>query len=485
MGNNENTSIVGSIPTIGSKKPEQIHDFSGSDTDSTQKKPESEAETEKTVKFPKRVKHRGRVFATIYGKSKSYPLYRVAWQAQGKRLMKAFPRFGGEDGANQFADSLVKNLAKGSQAANLTSGQAADALAALERLESFRQSTGKRVSLLAAVSDYIEAAGKLNGHTMREAVEGYLRNTASVKRKDLTQAVEEFVASEEPRTKSKDGQRAQLSPHYLYVLGLRLRRFAAAFPNTALCDLSKEHVDTFFGAKTLKDSSAKTRNHFRETIRLFFAWAVRKDYLSAAHRLREADGMRLEHANTAEVHFYTPKEFRALLESSSGPMRAIIAIGGLAGLRLSELQQLTWEDVWRVHGHIEVSKSKSKTRQRRLVEIIPALQQWLEPYRSHTGKLWPGNSNFGQRHNENLFHKEFNALCTEAKVKRKENGLRHSFCTYHFGLHSNENLTAAQAGNSPAMVHGHYRGLATKAEAEKWFSVAPAKAENVIALKSA
>jgi len=51
--------------------------------------------------------------------------------------------------------------------------------------------------------------------------------------------------------------------------------------------------------------------------------------------------------------------------------------------------------------------------------------------------------------------------------------LRHAFCTYHFAAHANENLTAAQAGNSPAMIHAHYKGLATKAEAEKWFNVLP------------
>jgi hypothetical protein len=63
--------------------------------------------------------------------------------------------------------------------------------------------------------------------------------------------------------------------------------------------------------------------------------------------------------------------------------------------------------------------------------------------------------------------------------------LRHSFCSYHYVLNANENLTAAQAGNSPAMIHAHYKGLATRAEAEKWFAVQPAKAENVIQLAAA
>jgi hypothetical protein len=69
-------------------------------------------------------------------------------------------------------------------------------------------------------------------------------------------------------------------------------------------------------------------------------------------------------------------------------------------------------------------------------------------------------------------------------VKRINNGLRHSYCTYHFAAHANENLTAQQAGNSPTMIHGHYKGLATKADAEKWFAVTPPDAaENVIQLR--
>jgi hypothetical protein len=49
--------------------------------------------------------------------------------------------------------------------------------------------------------------------------------------------------------------------------------------------------------------------------------------------------------------------------------------------------------------------------------------------------------------------------------------------------HANENLTAQQAGHARSMVHTNYKGLATKAEAEKWFAVAPStSAKNVITL---
>ena len=156
-------------------------------------------------------------------------------------------------------------------------------------------------------------------------------------------------------------------------------------------------------------------------------------------------------------------------------MRTIIAIGGLAGLRTQELLRLDWADVWRVPGHIEVTARKSKTRQRRLVEICPALAAWLRPFRQfETGGLWTDS--------ESVLQKQFLALCESAKVRRKPNGLRHGFCSLHFALHANENLTAQQAGNSPVMVHAHYKGLATKGEARKWFAVKPARSANVIAL---
>jgi integrase len=190
--------------------------------------------------------------------------------------------------------------------------------------------------------------------------------------------------------------------------------------------------------------------------------------------MNEADAMRPEHANTGATAFYTPDEFRALLETAQEPLRPMIAIGGFAGLRTAEILRLTWEDVFRVPGHIEITAGKAKTRQRRLVEVCPALESWLQPCRTLSGRLWQGTERF--------FHKGCAEVCDRAEVPRKKNGLRHSFCSHHFALHANENLTAAQAGTSPAMVHQHYKGLATKNEGEAWFNVQPGRAANVIPL---
>lgn len=142
----------------------------------------------------------------IYGKKPDYPFYRVAWYVTGQRRVKQFATY---SKAKDFADALVKDLAKGSQSTALAPTQATDALAAVERLKAFYQQTGRSVSLLRAVSEYVDAARVLNGHTLAEAVEGFMANVVTVKRKDLAEAVEEFIQADEPRTKSANGQRAQ------------------------------------------------------------------------------------------------------------------------------------------------------------------------------------------------------------------------------------------------------------------------------------
>jgi len=365
-------AVAGSNPVGHPKFVEEISKSADPRTGPAQKTAESET---RKMRFPVKVRHR-KAEATIYGKTKSYPFYRVTGYVHGNRVMSHFATY---SEARIKADNLVREIADGSKSAVLSANQSHDALEALERLESFRRETGKQISLIRAVSEYIEAASKLNGQTVGEAIERYVTTVATVKRKAIAEAVEEFIKADAPRTKAAEGQRAQLSTRYTYTRDIRLRRFAKTFANTAVCDLSKAHLEAFI--VSLGDFSAKTRNHYRATVQQFLKWSVRRDYLPTTHRLNEADSLQLEHANTSDVLFYTPKEFRALLETADGPMRGVLAIGGLASLRIAELLRLDWSDVWRIAGHIEISSTKSKTRQRRLVEMCPALAAWLAPFR--------------------------------------------------------------------------------------------------------
>jgi integrase len=425
-------------------------------------------------KWPKKVKHRKKVLAKVYRPCKGRGSYRVTWYAAGNRQMKSFSTYAGKDGAKEFADELVKELANGSQAPLLTSGQAGDALGALELLQDFYQSTGKRVTLRAGIAEYVEAAKKLHGRSLSEAIDGFNSTVATVTRKDIGEAVAEFVEGRKHLTQAQDGKRSKMSPVYAANVSMWLTEFAKTFPGHAVSDLTKEHLNTYIGA--FKELSSKSRNDRRAVVKMFLRWCVAKDYISQTHRLFEAVDFKAEEADITEIDYYRPDELKAMLNAASPEILPAIALTALAGLRRQEVFRLKWEDVWRVKGKIELGAAIAKKRRRRLAKLCPALNKWLSPYRRCTGPVWDKSPD--------VFEDAYTELRKTLEVPMRRNGLRHAYISYAYALSDgNENLVAAEAGTSPAMIHEHYRGLVKKPDARKWFAVKPAKtAKNIIAL---
>jgi hypothetical protein len=242
---------------------------------------------DRRVKFPVTIRHRASK-AKIYRPAGKFRYYRVAYSAAGKRQMRTFADY---SAAKAAAERLVREVSSGSQAATLSAAQSRDAIAAFERLQGFFQATGRRASLLGAVSEYAEAYGKIGGRTLGEAVDGYLRTVVSVKRKDVKEAVEEFIESRKHRSEAEKGKRAKLSASYTSHFNTWLRNFASTFSGMAVCDLTKEHLNIYI--KSHAEVSAKNRNDRRGTVKMFLSWAARKDYLPVNHRLFEADALPL------------------------------------------------------------------------------------------------------------------------------------------------------------------------------------------------
>ena len=100
------------------------------------------------MKFPKVIRHR-KAEVTIYGKRKSYPIYRAAWHANGQRRMQSFATYGA---AKLAADKKVREVSEGKQSLALTTREVTAALAIRDALDSHRRDTGRTVSALPAVT---------------------------------------------------------------------------------------------------------------------------------------------------------------------------------------------------------------------------------------------------------------------------------------------------------------------------------------------
>lgn len=469
------------------ENPAEIEGAAPLDTIQTQNPPSERTpeEPKRKLKFPKVITRSGHK-ATIYGRTAKYPKYRLCYMAEGKRITRVFWIYGE---ALAAAKSTVKQLAKGNAvAASLSKAEA----------QAYKFAFGKLIALAAdlnaakldlnapdvsfpledAVAEYCAAKRLLRATSLPDAAKGYMSTLASVRRVNLKTTADEFLAERDARTKSEDGKRTALSPRMAYQDRRRMEKFTQAFGTFDVCDLRPEHLDLFF-VEHLKDLAPRTRNHFRSTLTVFFKWCVRKSLLAENHSLRKSnglcpDGKTKEAADVGEVEVYTAKEFAALLSTAQGALQALIAIGGLAGLRTEELLRLTWADVWRRPGFIEVVGRKAKTRQRRLIPMLPALTAWLTPFRAlKEGSLWTGKFV--------SFHEHMRELHTAAEVPRRDNALRHGFISYRLSDIHNEHQVAAEAGTGIQMLYRHYREIVTPQEAKQWFNVLPAgAAENVL-----
>ena len=183
-----NRVVVGSSPTSGASF---IGDFDNScspDTLLTQNK--ALFDQVDVSKWPKPVKYRKKILAMIYRPGKARPSYRVAWTVGGKRQMKSFPTYSGEHGAKKFAEDLVAGIAKGSHAPLLTSKQALEAFNIIDLRAEYKQASGRRVSLVEAVSAFIAASKLLpENASLTEAVRVFAQTQVTVKPKLITDAV--------------------------------------------------------------------------------------------------------------------------------------------------------------------------------------------------------------------------------------------------------------------------------------------------------
>ena len=299
---------------------------------------------------------------------------------------------------------------------------------------------------------------------MTDAARFFMRHHGrGLEGKHVADAVEAFKAE-----KRAEGR----SELYLDDLRYRLDSFAKAF-NVEVRQLTPADVRDFLGE--LKFSARSFNNH-RRALQTFFNFCQSRGWLSREADLLEGIGKRRE--TPADIEVFTAAELRKILHAATPKAATCIALQAFAGVRSEELLRLTWTDLERRKGFIEITAGKAKTAQRRLIPIAPNLAEWLADAPRVGQRVWPHSKPF-------LFEAMRNATA-KALVAWKANGLRHSFITYRLAATKDVAEVALEAGNSAAMIFRHYRELATEAEAADWFGILPATAEagNVVRLAS-
>jgi integrase len=399
----------------------------------------------KAHSFPLTVKA-GSTAVKIYRDSKpSGDYFRVVYHLGGKRHRLNFHDL---DKAKNEAAAKAAQLARGDVDAVQLTGK--DRLAYGRALDAVKEFG---IPLDAAAIEYAEAKKILGGYSLTDAGRFFMRHHGrGVSGKLVAEAVEAFKAEKQAEGRSK---------LYLDDLRYRLDGFAKAF-NVEVRQLTPADARDFMNG--LKFSARSFNNH-RRTLQTFFKFCQAHGWLSKETDLLESVGKRRE--SLADIEIFTPAELRRILHAATPKTAPCIALQAFAGVRSEELLRLTWADLERRKGFIEITAGKAKTAQRRLVPISLNLTQWLTVAPHRDERVWP--------HSKPYLFEAMRDATAKAKVEWKANGLRHSFISYRLAANKDVAAVALEAGNSPTMIFRHYRELATEEEAKDWFGILPAK----------
>ncbi len=348
----------------------------------------------------------------------------------------------------------------------------ADAYAHLRRVELSNVGTEGAALSAADRAEFLECRGKLApyGVTLREALEMILP-TLAARRK--TVPVEKAV-KEMREAQKRDGASAR----HLSDLKSRLGQFERAFSGRALASFSAPELDAWLRSLPVGNLA---RNHSRRIVGGLFAFGMLRGWCL------ENPVAKIGKAKVAagKVGILTPEQTACLLENAPADSVAALAIAAFTGLRRAELERLDWREVRLAKGLVEVTASKSKTAARRFIPIRENLGAWLATFARKEGRVCPPN--FRLRFDEARKAAGFRVGPGDTGQEWPDNGLRHSFASYHAAHLQDAGKLAAEMGHTtPGIVFQHYRELVEPEEAARYWNIRPAAATaNVVPMRAA
>jgi integrase len=313
----------------------------------------------------------------------------------------------------------------------------------------------------------LECAQELKpfGKTLADATQFYVRYLRDAARSiSVCALIEEFMTAQ---------KRLNRSQSHLYDLRHRLGRFKRDFAERPVRTVTTNEIDDWLHALKL---SAQSVNNYRSRVAALFSYGLKRGYLER-NPLQAIDKIKVV---DAPPEIFRPEQIQTLLDNAPSGLLPVLAIGAFAGLRTAEVLRLEWTDVDLAGGFVTVGAHKSKTARRRLIPIAQNLAQWLRPYAGCTGKIYPYSRRW-YHHNVELLRK------AAGLAEWSNNGLRHSFASFHLAKHQNAPQLALEMGHTtPHMIFDNYREVVTPLEAQRYWSICPqAVAQNIIPLKTA
>jgi integrase len=258
----------------------------------------------------------------------------------------------------------------------------------------------------------------------------------------------------------------------------RSQRLKDSFGDMPISDLRAQVLTAWLNS--LKLSRRSTENFFN-TLNHIMRYAIGEKYihenpLEGLSRIKKnmLFGIKVEKIPETYAVNEVKTIMEAALQAAFIPILPAFTLGFFCGLRTTELLQLNWTDVHLNDDepYVQVPADIAKKRRNRAVLIPPNAQKWLSLCKSEDGRIWPKAST--------PFNNLRVKLLAAAKVESKQNGMRHSFASYHLDKFKDSIETARQLGHKPndEVLFSNYRALVSNGDGDRFFSIAPPRSNS-------
>lgn len=400
----------------------------------------------KARRGPFKVVHRGSVSVPIYKLRHKHAargyVFAVAWHVGGGRKMRQFTNL---KEADAEAKLKADQLAAGKIDATSLTADDANTLVEVRRLAG-------EMPPVAAMQEWRKARDLVGVDLLRACDQWAQRHGKTLQGKTVAQAVEEFIAAKRRQGVDTGASYQKVLPHFRNSFGeSQLRNLSAS--------VMQDWLDRSFAHPV-------SRNTVRKRIVTLFRWA-RKQSILPRDIQTEAERTERAQEGPMEIGIISPETLRAvmrLIRDKAPHYLPALVLAAFCGLRRAEVHGQDWRDIELERKFVRVTRGKKGTPARRLIPLCDAAIEWLVPHRQKTGPICT-----------NFAIDRIRDIARTAEYDLADNGFRHSFISYRVAATGNIPETSIEAGNSVAMIHKHYRELATKPEAEAWFGVTPAE----------
>ncbi len=323
------------------------------------------------------------------------------------------------------------------------------------------------------VKDAERAFAKLGNKPLLEAVEYFLANYREpVRQMTIAAAVEQFLADREKQNRR---------PDTLRNLRGRLGMFSRLCGAKQVAEITNDDCRDFVFRK---GTSPRNQINDRLAASNFLNWCVRRQF-AARNNMASVDKPAVDaHEPCILALGDCRKLLAAARDYKDGLLLPYVAVSLFAGLRPTEISRLTWNRMDLTEATITLDGAMAKTRQRRIVKLSENLLAWLRPLAPKHPDFVPASfkRHFGRVKLAAGFDGKDGAKAKDGTKLRPwvQDYLRHTAVSMHLAKHKHEGEAATWAGNSPNVIHRHYKGLVKEADATEFWSITPATVKSEI-----